>query len=576
MVFSFRKFANLFESYKFIFLFFLLGFLHCTKIDHAYFLNGLDKPLPEVTDLNVNRGLSGITLTWKSPANIDFNIFNKVLILKSTSAILDFPKPWRNYPVSTTMGASRVVYNAAASTFTDTEVIENVVYFYKIFVSDTYLYYNDGIQTRVDEYMPPLADSDGDGLIEIHNFTKLHNIRYNLAGTSYKTSATQTTGNSNGCPPVVNGSGGCNGYELTQDFNFDKDGDGTTWIDDSTNGCTLDAGDNASPHFIVANGGWEPIGSYNAAFNAIFEGNGHTITGLAISRNQNTIGMFGFTGANAKIRNIGLNNNLIDCTRVSGTNYIGGLVGSNDGNITASYATGSVSGGDGIDYVGGLVGYQNIGSITASYATGSVSGGDGIDYVGGLVGRQNIGSITASYATGSVDGGDGTDYVGGLVGYQNTGSITASYATGSVSGGDGIDYVGSLMSRQNSGSITASYGFGTIVNEETPNSLGAPPTGVSSAINLTSMTSISIIDPADNTMMMMITTTIGALWNDATKNTKDAWDFGTRNQIPALKYADYDGTGTTGTTYYCDSVPPPTTGTPIPIPNCGTLIIGQR
>ncbi len=126
-------------------LFFLLDFLHCTKIGRAYFLNGRDKPLPGVTDLTVNRSLSKITLTWKNPDSVDFNIFNKALILKNTSPIQDRPRHWRNYPVSTIMGASRVVYNAAAPTFTDTEIVDGVVYFYKIFVSDTYLYYNEGV-----------------------------------------------------------------------------------------------------------------------------------------------------------------------------------------------------------------------------------------------------------------------------------------------------------------------------------------------------------------------------------------------------------------------------------------------
>ncbi len=142
----------------FISFFFLLIFLHCTKIGRAYFLNGLDDPLPEVTDLTVNRNSSGITLAWKNPASRGRNIYNKVLILKNTSAIQGFPRPWRDYPVFTAMGASRVAYNAAAPTFRDTEVVEDVVYFYKIFVCDTYLYYNNGVQTKVNKYIPALAD----------------------------------------------------------------------------------------------------------------------------------------------------------------------------------------------------------------------------------------------------------------------------------------------------------------------------------------------------------------------------------------------------------------------------------
>ena len=45
----------------------------------------------------------------------------------------------------------------------------------------------------------PMADRDGDGLIEIDSLLMLHNMRHNLAGTSYKASA-DSAGNSSGCP----------------------------------------------------------------------------------------------------------------------------------------------------------------------------------------------------------------------------------------------------------------------------------------------------------------------------------------------------------------------------------------
>ncbi len=61
------------------------------------------------------------------------------------------------------------------------------------------------VNVRVTPYIP---DADGDGLIERWNATMLDNMRYDLAGTSYKASATDA-GDSEGCP-----AGGCNGYEL--------------------------------------------------------------------------------------------------------------------------------------------------------------------------------------------------------------------------------------------------------------------------------------------------------------------------------------------------------------------------
>ena len=254
---------------------------------------------------------------------------------------------------------------------------------------------------------------------------------------------------------------------------------------------TLNLEDSHAGYFPVDGddaGGWLPIGDETNPFVAVFDGNTHTISNLAIRRDQDYIGLFGAIGSGAAIRNLGLVDNLADYTGLSNSgDSIGGLVGFSRGSITASYATGDADGGDGdSNRVGGLVGWQQGGSITASYATGDADGGsfvgglvgwqdggsitasyatgdaDGGGFVGGLVGFQLGGSITASYATGDADGGSGdNDDVGGLVGYQHHGSITASYATGDADGGDGDnDYVGGLVGLQEGGSITASYATG--------------------------------------------------------------------------------------------------------------------
>ena len=459
------------------------------------------------------------------------------------------------------------------------------------------------------------VDHDGDGLIEIDSLTMLHNMRHNLDGTSYKESA-DAPGAAYGCPAAR-----CRGYELTRNLDFDVNGDGSTWSGNAEDGFTLDLEDSHAGYFPVDGdraGGWLPI----STFVAVFDGNGYTISNLAIRRNQTNIGLFGAIGISAAIRNLGLVDNLADYTGSGNFVRIGGLVGQSQGSITASYATGDADGGDGgffnRDHVGGLVGEQNGGSITASYATGDANGGDGgHDYVGGLVGRQINGSITASYATGDANGGDGDqdfvgglvglqdrdssitasyatgdahggdgnndyvgglvglqyrdssitasyatgdadggvgdqDFVGGLVGAQEGGSITASYATGDADGGDGDDdFVGGLVGYQQFGSITASYGFGGTIGGEAVGSEGSTkPQGVSTAAQLTA-------DPAN----------AGSAWNSAANNTLGAWDFGTDEQIPALNYADYDGSGTV---FDCSQFPANACGTPTP-----TLLPGQ-
>ena len=389
-----------------------------------------------------------------------------------------------------------------------------------------------GTSTTTIEILIPV-DRDANGLIELYTLTQLHNMRYNLSGSSYKTS-TADTGSTTGCPNAA-----CNGYELMNDVELDTDGDGQSWTQDSSGNYSLDSGDSAAPYFVIdssGSGGWQPVGdSVNNAFNAIFDGNGYVIRNLAIRSELTNIGLFGVTTANAIIRNVGLVNNLSDYTGSSnGVNNVGGLVGfQQSGSIRASYATGNADGGAGDqDFVGGLVGRQDGGSITASYATGNADGGDGVqDAVGGLVGLQ-FGSISASYATGNADGGDGNSgRVGGLVGEQGSGgSITASYATGNADGGAGDgDTAGGLVGLITGGGITASYSFGSAIGE-TSGSDGTPrPTGVTSAAGLTAANA-------------------GGSWNSASSSTLGAWDFGGGAQPPAVVFNDYDGAGT-GTDY---------------------------
>ena len=283
-----------------------------------------------------------------------------------------------------------------------------------------------GTVTKVDLDTMPIVDADGDGLIEIGTLAELNNVRHNLAGTTYRADL-NVFGASGGCPAGI-----CRGYELTADLSFDRDGDGSSWTRDPITGAvTLDTDDDNDDYFDIASdgnsGGWVPIGSCrvrsniicvsdDTPFTAIFEGNGHTITGLATARDLDYIGLFGLTSG-ADIRNLGLVGNLARKTG-TGTAHVGGLVGWLGGGstITASWATGDVVGGNGGDNVGGLVGWQQSGTITASHATGDADGGAGGDNVGGLVGLQQSGTITASHATGDADGGAGGDNVGGLVG----------------------------------------------------------------------------------------------------------------------------------------------------------------
>ena len=321
------------------------------------------------------------------------------------------------------------------------------------------------------------VDRDDDGLIEIDSLEGLNTMRYQPDGTCYRESETAPKV-SIGCPNNV-----CRGYELTRDLDF-NDADS---YDSIANRITWTTG-----------AGWQPTGDSSDAFSGWFNGNGHTISGLTISRSESEgVGLFGYTRNNAEIANVGLLN--VD---IIGNTGVGGLVGVNIGIITNSYVAGSVSGNNN---VGGLVG-NDFGTITNSYATSFVSGDD---FVGGLIGRNDDGIITNSYATGSVSG---DDFVGGLVGTNILSIITNSYATGSVLGNNNV---GGL----------AGNDFGTITNSYWDIT--------------TSLIETSAGGTSKTKMELQVATDTGSTSGEIYYNwSADDWDFGTSIQYPILKSAD--------------------------------------
>ena len=343
-------------------------------------------------------------------------------------------------------------------------------------------------------------DNDEDGLIEICTLEMLDAVRYQLNGVGYKSTSGAVI-NKSGCK----GGGDCNGYELVRDLDF-KDDD--SYSNASVNKSRWTSGD-----------GWLPIGGQ---FDAIFEGNGHTLSHLMISTGTEYIGLFARISGNGVINGIGLVN--VDVTNL-GTNT-GSLVGQSNAAIRNSYSTGQISGRFN---AGGLVGFnavrENGGeSISNSYSTVRITGGF---YRGGLVG-SNAGAISNSYGTGRISGG----IRGGLVGLNQFDSarINNSYSTGEDR---------ALVGAKNSTSPepSNSYWDGTI-------GLG------SSAFGGTSQSTVALQSTTS-------TTGIYQNWSE------DNWDFGTDKQYPAVKYAEFTVSGykTCGTSQQ---------------PECGSLLPRQK
>jgi hypothetical protein len=158
---------------------------------------------------------------------------------------------------------------------------------------------------------------------------------------------------------------------------------------------------------------WEPIPS----FSGVYDGNGKTIRNLKTDRQESDyVGLFSRVEINGVLRDITLEN-----ADVKGKDYVGSLVGENQGTIEGVHATGRVKGSR--EYAGGLAG-NNSSYIENSYSTGEVNGVEGKDYsgsVGALAGLHGdgyfpINAIKYCYAT-------GTSKSGSLIGTNSRGAL---------------------------------------------------------------------------------------------------------------------------------------------------------
>ncbi len=201
--------------------------------------------------------------------------------------------------------------------------------------------------------------------------------------------------------------------------------------------CTLmgdiDLGGIDSEGVGISGNEWTPIGSESSPYSGTFDGGGHIISGLYINTDSNYQGLFGYTGSDAEISNLGVSGSVsVGASSTSGWRC-SGIVGYNKGTITNCYNAACV---EGYAYIGGVAGV-NAGTITNCYNTGSMSS---YYRVGGVVGQNySYGTLTNCYNIGSVSE---VDYSGGVVGYNEGGTLTNCYNIGSVSE---VDYSGGVV-----------------------------------------------------------------------------------------------------------------------------------
>lgn len=176
--------------------------------------------------------------------------------------------------------------------------------------------------------------------------------------------------------------------------------------------------------------GWSPIGSGSSdAFSGIFDGNGHTITGMRIKDSTDTyLGLFGYINGGT-VKNLRMKNAVIEDTSVQRAGTITGFANkATIENIAVDNLTMDVK-HSGSMYVGGIAGELNYSELTKSYVSGSIVSKCGSDYynslgAGGIVGNAFETSVKHCYNSATLSctdtGSYSESYAGGIAGRSGT------------------------------------------------------------------------------------------------------------------------------------------------------------
>jgi len=169
---------------------------------------------------------------------------------------------------------------------------------------------------------------------------------------------------------------------------------------------------------------WCGIGKYTN-FQGIFNGQGHTISGLYGTTDTSFFGLFSYVGTEGKVKNVRLVNSYLEST-VEGSAAIGSIAGRLEGNIDTAYSDAILRSSSALN--GGIAGYKltkdTKSSIVNSWYAGTIYlKGDDAGYTGGIIGRIIFGEmeLNSCLFTGkiSIGGKTRSANIGGFVGNIN-------------------------------------------------------------------------------------------------------------------------------------------------------------
>ena len=165
---------------------------------------------------------------------------------------------------------------------------------------------------------------------------------------------------------------------------------------------------------------WTPVGNSGQTYNGTFDGQGYSITGLAITTNstggENAV-LFGSVGSNGTVKNLQLKD--VNCD-VQQNGVAGGIANSNYGTITACSVTGEIKANNG---AAGGIAVINFGTITACWFDGNLT----TSYDNGGIAAYNYSTITTCFYGGNA--GHGAYNQGGTIDATKVDNSTVTWQT---------------------------------------------------------------------------------------------------------------------------------------------------
>lgn len=376
---------------------------------------------------------------------------------------------------------------------------------------------NDGITDNVDsdDNGDSIADIDADsnGLIDVATMSQLNSIRYQVNGHGYRETDTSELDPS-GCPVrIVEGKASrtCFGYELTQDLDFDTNGNGE-----------IDSGDEFWNEEDGVGLGWQPINNYFSSshgFTSVFDGNGHVIRNLYINNaSLFSAGLFKRIDGGT-VKNLGMTGPLASIFASSSAAAIAGVGHNctieNVFNTINIHARGS--------NVGGIASQLGQCVVKNVFNTGNLENGD--RDIGGIASRMSSNSqIMNAFNTGHITS---LSSQAGIISYFSTESTVNNAYWGNGEGGQ--TYSSRASESQSYVGVTKStLQCATQANTHHENSNCVSEDGAAEGLN----------NPL----------TLYNEWDLARFNGQPLWDFGSSTQLPGFNfngtiYRDSDGDG---------------------------------